>query len=57
MSNLEELECLVQPPRGGLEHGEEVREAEVGHFVHEGIDVDLEGADGQGNVASWKCLF
>ena len=48
--HLEELEGLVEPARRGLEEGEEVGQAEVGDLVHVGVDVDLEGADGQGDV-------
>ena len=48
--HLEELERLVEPPGGGLEERQEVRQAEVGDLVHVGVDVDLEGADGEGDV-------
>ena len=50
--HLEELEGLVEPARRGLEEGQEVRQAEVRDLVHVGVDVDLEGADGEGDVGS-----
>ena len=40
------------PLAGGLQDREEVRQAEVGHLRHVGVDVDLERPDGEADVRS-----